>query len=215
VPIEAIETIGAANIEDFLETFQSAPGGYVELYYALGSEKVTESDYQKYGLEKKMLPEGFKKTRENTITLFPSSKAEEISQSSILSRLGSVEIDADSTILSPIGLKDDSAGLIRATILGLKIMDVARRAGVKGADIDEIKDNINSDVLHQLRNVCDAGDFKSFNLTPDDIIALATGNINNILISLKKLIKLLPITPIDANELRQTYEHAKAVITAA
>ena len=52
----------------------------------------------------------------------------------------------------------------------------------------------------------------NYDLTPDDIIALATGNINNIIAALKKLIKLLPITPITANELRQIYEHVKEVI---
>ena len=46
-------------------------------------------------------------------------------------------------------------------------------------------------------------DFRLF-----DIINLATGGINEITRALNKLIKLLPITPIDPEELRQIFEHA-------
>lgn len=214
VPVEAIEGIGIDNIKDFLETFQQAPNGFVELYYMSGIGEVSESVYQKYGLDRKALPEGFKRTRENTVTLFPALKGEDINQAAIRSRLGSLDITPEDTILSPIGLQYDPAGLIRATILGLKIMDIARLINKKGVDSD-MKDAINLNILHELRNALDAEDFSSFNLTPDDIIALATGNINNILTALKKLIKLLPITPIDAEELRQIYKHAREVLLAA
>lgn len=212
VPVEAIESVGIDNIKDFLTTFQEAPNGYVELYYMSGVSEVTESVYQKYGLRKKALPAGFKRTRENTVTLFAALKGEEINQSIIVSRLGSINITPENTILSPIGLQHDPAGLVRATILGLKIMGIARQ--IKGGKTID-RDAIHVEILNQLRDVIDPSDFKNFNLTPDDIIALATGNINNILTALKKLIKLLPITPINAEELRQIYEHAKAVITAA
>ena len=97
-------------------------------------------------------------------------------------------------------------------------MDIARQIKEKGINITKdqsFKDKIQLEILEQLKNVCDADDLKNFNLTPDDIIALATGTINNIIAALKKLIKLLPITPINAEELRQIYEHAKSVITAA
>jgi len=218
VPIEAIEFVGTANIKDFLATFQEAPNAYVELYYMSGTGKVPESLYQKYGLQKKSLPTGFKRTRENTVTLFPVFKGENIDQSAIASRLGSIDITPQNTILSPIGLQRDPAGLIRATILGLKMMDVARQIREKGIDVTKdtaFKDKIQLEILEELKNVCDAEDLKNFNLTPDDIIALATGTINNIITALKKLIKLLPITPIDTEELRHIYEHAKTVITAA
>jgi hypothetical protein len=218
IPVEAIESVGIDNIKDFLATFQEAPNGYVELYYMSGVGEVSETTYQKYGLQKKPLPKDFKRNRENTITLFPALKGEEINQSAIVSRLGDFNVTPDNTILSPIGLQHDPAGLIRATILGLKIMDIARQIKEKGIDITKdqaFKDKIQLEILEQLKNACDIDDLKNFNLTPDDIIALATGNINNIITALKKLIKLLPITPINAEELRQIYEHAKLVVTAA
>ncbi|MDD3906027.1 MAG: HAD hydrolase-like protein [Candidatus Omnitrophica bacterium] len=218
IPIEAIESIGVDNIKDFLATFQESHNGYIELYYISGVGGASENIYQKYGLQKKSLPKDFKRTRENTVTLFPALKGEEVSQSSIVSKLGNISMTPDNTILSPIGLQHDPAGLIRATILGLKMMDIARQIKEKGIAITHdqaFKDKIQIEILEQLKNVCDVADLKNFNLTPDDIIALATGNINNIIIALKKLIKLLPITPIDANELRQIYEHVKEVIAAA
>ena len=88
----------------------------------------------------------------------------------------------------------------------------------KGIDITKnqsFKDKIQLDILEQLKNVCDIDDLKDFDLSPDDIIALAAGNINNVIAALKKLIRLLPITPIDAEELKQMYEAVKAVVTAA
>lgn len=217
VPIEAIETVGVKNIKDFLATFQEAPNGYVELYYMSGIGEIAESVYQKYGLQKKSLPKNFKRMRENTVTLFPALKGEEIEQSTILSRLGSLDVTPEDTILSPIGLQNDPIGLIRAAILGLKMMDIAREVGEKGKRVidQDFKDKIQLEILEQLKNVCDADDLKNFNLTPDDIIALATSTINNIIAALKKLIRLLPITPIDAEELRRIYEHAKEVLLAA
>lgn len=218
VPVEAIESVGKNNIKDFLATFQEAPNGYVELYYMSGIGEVNERIYQKYGLQKKSLPKNFKRTRENTVTLFPALKGEEINQSTIVSRLGSLDISPQDTILSPIGLQYDLVGLIRATILGLKMMDIARQIKEKGVDIikdQAFKDEIQLEILEQLKNACDTNDLKNFDLTPDDIIALATGTINGIVAALKKLIKLLPITPIDAEELRQIYEHAKQVLIAA
>jgi hypothetical protein len=219
VPVEAIESVGIDNIKNFLTTFQTAPNGYVELYYISSTGEVTESVYQKYGLAKKALPKDFKRTRENTVTLFSALKGEELDQSAILSRLGSLDISPQDSILSPIGLQHDPAGLIRATILGLKIMDLARQIKEgHGAYLIEghvDRDKVQSEILEQVKNVCDQEALKNINLTPDDIIALAIGNINNIISALKKLIKLLPITPINAEELRQIYEHAKAVITAA
>jgi hypothetical protein len=212
VPIEAIRGVGKDNIRNFLTTFQEAHNGYLELYSISGIGEIDEGVYREYGLQKKPMPKDFRRTRENTITLFPVVKGEEIDESTIVSKLGSLNLTVKDTILSPIGREHDPAGLIRATILGLKIMDIARQIK-EGRAID--KDTVHIDILNKLRNVCDMDDFKNFDLTPDDIIALASGNINSILIALKKLIKLLPITPINAEELRQIYEHAKAVITAA
>jgi uncharacterized protein (UPF0276 family) len=218
VPVEAIESVGVDNIREFLATFQGATNAYVELYYMSGIGEVSGSVYRKFGLQRRPLPKDFKRTRENTVTLFSALRGEKIDRSLVVSRLGALDVTPENTILFPVEIEHDPAGLIRATILGLKTMDVARQIKEKGIDITKdqsFRDKIQLEILEQLKNVCDADDLKNFDLTPDDVIALAAGTINNVLTSLKKLIKLLPITPINEEELRQIYEHAKAVMMAA
>lgn len=220
VPVEAIESLGIDNIKNFLEIFQRASNGYVELYYMSGIGEVDEAVYQKYGLTKKRLPEDLKnprgRTRANTVTLFATLKGHEVDEAYVKSRLGSFDMNPKNTILVPIGLQHDQAGLVKATILGLKIMDVARQltANPALAKDQAFKDDVQTRILQDLLLLYRVEDLKG--LGPEDIIALASStNIIKLINSLKKLIDLLPITPIDAEELRQIYEHAKAVITAA
>ncbi len=208
VPVEALESIGEENLKDFFGIFEKNPNIYVELYTASGIGEIDERLYRKYGLAR---PKNFKMTRENTVTLLPVSNDEKIDQAAIAARLGTMDITPTDTILSPIGLKSDSTGLIRSSILGLKIMEVARQIKEKRVD----KDRILLDILEQFKDLCSASGIKDFNLTPDDIISLANGNINNVIAALKKLIKLLPLAPIDAEELRRIYDHAKSTLSFA
>src|SRR3989338_8239270 len=115
-----------------------------------GVGEVSGSVYQKYGLRKKPLPKDFKRTRENTVTLFPALKGEKIDQATIVSRLGDLDVAHEDTILSPIGLQHDLAGLIRSTIFGLKVMSVAREIRAKGVGAID-KDKVQRDVLEDLK----------------------------------------------------------------
>jgi hypothetical protein len=223
VPVEAIESVGIDNIRDFFATLQTAPNGYVELYYMTGIDEIPGNMYRKYGLEKKELPKGFKRTSENTITLFPAFKGEEIDRATIGLRLGNVNISPEDTILSPIGLQNDPAGLIRATIFGLAMMDVARSVEEplwrlktqKPKEYRDMMDRIQM-ALESYKSVSDpAESFEFTDREMEDVFGLISGDINSIVRSLNKLIKLLPITPINAEELRQIYEHARAVMMAA
>ena len=47
------------------------------------------------------------------------------------------------------------------------------------------------------------------------IVDLATGSINGLVRALNKLIKLLPVTPINPEELKAIYEHTRKVLIAA
>lgn len=215
VPVEILDFMDVNNISNFLETFQKPDNRYVELYYMSGMGEVSEEIYQKYGLKKKTLPKGFKRTRQNTITLFPAFKGEELDHAALRSRLGSLDLTPEDTILSPIGIRYDSLGLIRGTILGLIMMQIAR-------DINEspdllkdtgkyiqLKDRVQKELLEQSKNIWDPN--TEFKFTPEDIeniIGLIAGDKNSILPALNKLIKLLPITPIDVEELRQIFKHA-------
>ncbi|MFA6635792.1 MAG: deaminase [Candidatus Omnitrophota bacterium] len=223
VPIEAIESVGIDNIRDFLETLQTAPNGYVELFYMTGIDEIPGNMYGKYGLEKKELPKEFKRARKNTITLFPAFKGEDIDRSTIGLRLGNVNISPDDTILSPIGLQNDPAGLIRATIFGLAMIDAARSIkeplwrvkAQKPKEYRALMDRIQT-ALESYKSVCDPdAPFEFTQREMEDMFGLISGDINSIVRSLNKLIKLLPITPLNAEELRKIYERTRAVLMAA
>ena len=63
--------------------------------------------------------------------------------------------------------------------------------------------------------MCKAQGIEGFDLTAQDIIDLATGSVNRVIDALNKLIKLLPIEPLDAEELRDAYEQAEKALIAA
>ena len=213
VPVEAIEYAGIENVKAFLGGLQKTPNGNIELYYISTEEEVSEAIYQKYGLEKKALPESFKRTKENTITLFPLAK-DEISpvetqakkdlNTLLVKRLGAVK--ATETQVIPIGIKNDPAGLLRTVIFGLRIIHIARKKKA-GIEIDE-KDDFVQKTRTQYKKLCEAQGVEGFDLTGADIVHFATGKPNQFLTALLKLIKLLPITPIDTETLRQIYDHA-------
>lgn len=213
IPVEAIESVGADNICAFLGEFQKAPNGYVRLYYMSGTGEASEALYKIYGLEKKTLPKGFVQKRENTVTLFPAFKGKEVDQPDIVSRIGGIGLR--NTIFSPIGLQRDQVGLVRATIFGLNMMEIARKLEQDEIKASEINDRI-QEVLEQYKLLCDPKtpfSFTSKDLA--DIAGLITGDPNRVIRALNKLIKLLPIEPINTEELFKIYEHAKKIMSAA
>ena len=229
VPVEKIDAtiqssgIDIEHIRNFLNAFQKAPNGHVELYYASGvrelGKKEKEILRQKYGLEedKNPLPDDFKSAKENTISLFALLKgqvdfsnpiqAKKDIDSLLTKNLG--YLDSDNTQIVPIGLQNDPTGLLRGTIMGLQLIAIARnKKGNKGkVDTGFIEQYIKP-VFEQYTALYRALGIEEFNFTISDMINLATGSPNNRIQALKKLIKLLPITPIDLEELRQIFEHA-------
>ncbi|MDD5495657.1 MAG: radical SAM protein [Candidatus Omnitrophica bacterium] len=211
VPVQGLEAMAVENARDFLEAFQKAPNAYVELFSTTGSGEVNAADYQKkYGFEKKSLPEGFMRTRKNTITLFAASKDENIDKPSIDSRLGSIGMKQEDTLLSPIILGCDEAGLVRATIFGLKMLEISKTRQNK------TREKLLAEVLMALldyKNACDPGTpFEFSHKEVEDILGLIEGNINRVVAALKKLLQFLPAKPIDGAAL---IRHAIKVMTAA
>ncbi|HPN72534.1 MAG TPA: hypothetical protein PKZ41_00895, partial [Candidatus Omnitrophota bacterium] len=212
VPVEVLESLGPENAGSFLEKFQEASNSFVELYYMSGMGEAGSSVYGRYGITRKELPEDLigpeKRSRANTVTLLAVNKGERVDQTTVISRLGNPSMSERNTVLSPVGILNDPAGLVMASILGLKIMEVARKTG----SLD--KDEIQRDVIEDLKMIYSPEDLKG--LTPEDILRLAlSDNINHIMRSLEKLIQLLPISPVDPGELKEIYERIRTVISAA
>jgi hypothetical protein len=208
IPVEILDSVGKKNFTPFLSALQVTPAGkatnvVVELFSIEG--KVFE--YEDYGIKIKAFPG--QRSRANTVTLLVSGKDEAIGQQDLIFRIGDHSLKPTDTVLIPVGLLDagkDTAGLARSSLLGFRIMMIAR-----GHTTEEFV----KDTLRQIETLCRLATTEDFDLSAEDIVGLATGSINDIITSIKKLIHLLPIIPIDSEELRLIYERAKEVVTAA
>ncbi|MCX5667228.1 MAG: hypothetical protein NTY34_02820 [Candidatus Omnitrophica bacterium] len=206
--IEYVDAVGKANAASFLSILQKTPGGVmtdivVELYSISGKSFT----YDDYNLEKKDF--SAKKIRANTLTLFVTGKDEDLKQQDLVGKIGDYTLSPANTILMPVGMDNegkDLSGLIRSTVLGLRLMKIA------GSKVDR---EFITETLDQFRVLCSDSVVKGFDLTEDDLIEMVTGSINDIMRALKKLIKLLPITPIDLAVLEEIYRNAKKTLVAA
>jgi len=242
VPVQSARELGWWGVRNFLHELQKASNAYVELFNPRSITGVSDEAYRNLGLQKKKLPEtliGENRTRHNTVTLFRAGKNEEIDISQIKMRLGDIKLGPSDTILSPIGIEGDSAGLIRSTVFGLEMMKIARKMsaiwrvvttvpGEEGCpvNIETLKDKdplkyreLMDDVqmaLEACRNVSDpAIPFEFSDDEVESVLGLAAGDINRIVDAINKLLKFLPIKPISGEAIRAIYERAAEVIRAA
>ncbi|MGB2600950.1 MAG: hypothetical protein WBD00_04305 [Candidatus Omnitrophota bacterium] len=212
IPVEAIEAVGPAKIKDYLAAIQGTDHGYIELFSATGVGQVSDAKYTEYGIDKKTLPDDFTKNRENTITLFTILKSEELTAKGKQDgEWGIGGISPTDTIISPIGLNYDRSGFIRGIILGLRLSEIARQKSEQG----EVDVAYAEKTLSEYRDFCWSQGVRDFNLKTDDLVNLATGNINKMVEALNRIIKVLPIMPINTEELRVIYEHAREALIRA
>ncbi|NQU73294.1 MAG: methyltransferase domain-containing protein [Candidatus Omnitrophica bacterium] len=217
--VEELELAGVDNSKKLLQSLQGA-NSYIELYYSTGkNEEVSQAVYRRFDLDKGRIKEfdkkvGDRRTKENTITLFPLLKGEIKTNTDIQrilkDRLGGLSYTETQVI--PIGWQNDQGGLIRGTVLGLIAIDIARNKTGNGGELNPafIRDHIKP-AIERYSALCKSLGGEDVSLTANNIVTLATvqeRGFNDLLKTLYKLIKLLPITPIDPDQLRQIYEHA-------
>ncbi|MFH1664834.1 MAG: glycogen/starch synthase [Candidatus Omnitrophota bacterium] len=211
VAVESIESVGIDNIKDFLAAIQGTPRGYVELYSTSDPLGVSENAYGRYGITRKELPDGFLKNRSNTVSVFPVFKGEELPESGKNRRWHLGGIPVTDTIVSPIGYNYDRAGIIRSVFLGLRLSEIARNE-------DYVKDsNFVSYTLAQYMALCvsQGQEPRDFDLSGDDLISIARGDMPAMISALNKLIRLLPIMPVNMEELKMIYERAREILIRA
>ncbi|MDD3088594.1 MAG: glycogen/starch synthase [Candidatus Omnitrophica bacterium] len=204
IPIEVVELVGADNIRGFVEAFQRTRHGYVEIYSLEKPEGVSDV----HGLIIKDLPDSLreeKRDRTNTVTIFPVFKGEEISANRN-KRWGTV--DPLKGIVSPVGYNYDKAGIVRSAFIGLRLSEVAANENYG------TNSNFVVFTLAEYMDLCLALGVSSgdFDITAQDLVNIARGDMKILTASLNKLIKLLPIIPYNAEELRIIYERAKKSI---
>ena len=101
--------------------------------------------------------------------------------------------------------------MIRSTILGLRLSEIAENESYTE------NSNFVSYTLAEYAALCvsNGQDPKKFNLTGKDLIDMARGDAGIMVQALNKLIRLLPIMPINTEQLRDIYEHAREALIRA
>ncbi len=212
IPVEPLKFMSQKEIErikGFLVALQNPKNSYVEFYSMPGSWDINMPDKLKTVL--KTVPDDVRekcKKEKNIITLLPVEKGKKIDRETIQTCLAAAGLGFENTVLSPIGFKDSPAGLVRGAIFGFGLLHIARQNnGLGKLDRRFIKEFV-SPMCNQYKILCESLGIKHFDLIPNDIINLATGGINEITKAINKLIKLLPITPIDPEELKEIFQYA-------
>jgi len=203
IPTEYIESLGIENVRIFLNALQDTPNIHLELYSEDDQTLEARNLFEKYDIKEKELPQFFQRSRSNTITLFRAERDEQMPASKKnkkweRAQLGNTSIT--NNILLPVSYKYDRMGLIRSAILGIRLTEIARLT--KGED-----DSFVAYSMAQLSDLFFSQGLEraKFNFTKQDLVNLTTGDINSLVSSLNKLIKLIPVAPINVEELRDIH----------
>ncbi|MFH1837731.1 MAG: glycogen/starch synthase [Candidatus Omnitrophota bacterium] len=193
IPLDFLAAQNAENVKQLINDIQNTANGYVELYSTENINKVGKDVYAKYGVNRKELPRNFNRTRGNTITLLPVFKRDAIQTRDIsVDKIGGVVLDE--TIVLPTGINYDTSGIIRNVIFGLRITEIVR--GQRGSKFIE-------ETLRKYRTLCESQGIKDFDIKVDDLNTLMTGDKNEVVMIINKLIKYMPIAPFNPKEIRQ------------
>jgi len=218
VPIESLKGLTQKDILDWLGTLNNSPSVYIELYSAQRPDEVLDSaSYGQYGLidllnkqndyqsqTGKSLKEI--KSQKNTITLFiPKDEWKDSDQ--MRSDLQIQDL-LQNTILVPVAQANDPTGIIRGTVFGMRLIEIARQP--------DIEQQFITDTYDQYKNLLESQGNKDIPLTIDDIKALASGDFNELVKALRRLIDSLPKpVRISPEDIRDIFERARSVLEAA
>ena len=124
--------------------------------------------------------------------------------------LGNMEQCPEKTVISPVGHNFDRTGLIRSIVMGLRLTEIAAKGYSKDSSFV-------SYTMIQFVDLCFSQGIspRDFTLTDEDLVNLARGNMREMVHSLNVLIQNLPILPVNTEEMRETYIHARKVLIKA
>jgi hypothetical protein len=226
VPVEILGDTAYPGVKAFLFNFLKSPNCYLELFSLRAPDAGTRTLHLLYGLEYKELPEGFINSTLNTITLLPVNK-EEVNEDDNIARaeIGGMlkdrlgGMDAKNTIVAPVSFQVDPLDMARGTILGMALLDVARQMDtMRGASLTEdqgFRDKVQISVMEKLKYIYGIDTLKG--IAPEDIINLAIGfkwNKNDFMRAFNRIIRLVPIKPIDKDEVRKVYDSINKIIVS-
>lgn len=204
VPIEVLESEENRHVIGWLNAVSKNEQVFVELYSMQEPDTSLQvaALYEKYGLHMSKFPE--KKQKTNTISLFAASR--DMDKDEIQKAFQTSE-SLRNSIIVPLGLKGDSTGIIRATLFGFGLIQVARNPKDK---------KLAAQIVLRYESVVSAYHLGGAGLTVDDVQHMAIGlNINSLINTLKKIISSLPAEILDPQERIRIYERALKVAQAA
>ncbi|MFH1395661.1 MAG: hypothetical protein ABIH09_05850, partial [Candidatus Omnitrophota bacterium] len=213
IQIETLKNIESKEVKELLKTMQKTEHINVELYSGKNPElEVNAEQYEDFGIKKKSLPQGFKMSRKNTITILQVDKGEEFPASPVndkWARLGfplkKEENPLEKTIILPVGYNYDHTGLARSIFFGLILSEIA-----EDERINKESNFVAAALARLMKLYLKQGQpAKDFNLNCEDIVNLAKGDVEAFVSALNKFIKVLPIMPVNVNEQRDIYERAR------
>ena len=223
VPVHAVLAVRPENrpaLFGFLDAFQQAPNGFVEFFDMFPASR----EHELFADKLKPLPERLRnvknRTRNNTVTLLPAFGAEKISAVDIHERLGDSQMDPGDTLIVPIAMGFEGANLVSSSIFGFSMLNIARsveepigRIKVRNpAKHRDLMDRTQK-ALERYRSVSDLSEpFVFTDREVEEVLGLISGDRNCLIRALNRLIKLMPITPIDAEVLRSIFENARQVL---
>ena len=220
IPVEIMDMQSDPIIKEVLNNLIQDSNIHIELFFATGGgTAVSEKMYENLGIVKKELPKGFIISKSNTVTLMPVLVGEDLTDITLRTRMGRRGITPTNNILLPIGFQNDALGLIRNIILGLKLTDFSKELNEDERLIQnqEFLDRMQREVLEIYKEIVPKEYRHNLNnLTQEDMVNLiASSSINDIVGSLRKLMKLIPVEPVNIEEIRSIYNRVREIIIAA
>lgn len=214
VPIEVLEGADPDSVISALSALDRS-NVYVELFTMSSPDTIIKERgiYEKYSFERffdRPFPAGVRRDRFNTVTMFGATT--EFGKRELQDSIMTSQAFKDS-ILVPVGLRGDAAGIARALLFGLRLIYIARHRNEINIEAFMIE------TIDQYKSL-----IESFGVTPPALsgfdIEFLTGEWNNkdinlLVETLQKLISALPIRPIPADEVRGIYERVRLVIESA
>jgi len=211
VAVEQLAQLDKDHVSTWLGNMNNISDVYIEIYSIKKPDAViNEEAYSQYGLTdiyNKRFPKDIARTKENTITLYSVSPdiSPDIMKRDLQLAL-QTNVSLKNSIIVPVGMKGDSACLVRGTLFGLRLLYILHHK----EDVDFIKVTISD-----YRSLISSYGVTSPDLTVDDILNLFGSNVTKIVAVLMTIIKSLPIKPIPPEQLREINEKARLILKSA
>lgn len=224
LPVEALDLVkDRRNLIGFFSkiTRGERTNLYFEIFSSKSGRPFSDEEYRRWGIAKRPLPESFKRREKtNTLTLLlveAYHEGYEFQAEDLSISLGGPEMKLSDTLLSPLALGDDESGIARSIMFGLQMMGFAREISRNPSLVRQkvFKDRLQLEILESFKTTFNITEKHNVDITPEDLIELMTGSVNGVRRAIVKLIRLIPVGPLNTEELKKVYERTAEILKSA